>query len=67
MKSSFNLLKAFIAEWESSNFGKFIGLTTIATEQLKSEWLGYITGKTALNGFVKALAFELGPKGIRLI
>jgi len=66
VKSSFNLLKAFIAEWESCNFGKFIGLTTLATEQLKSEWLGYITGKTALNGFVKALAFELGPKGIRL-
>ena len=36
------------------------------TEQPKSELLSYITGKTALNGFVKALAFELAPKGIRI-
>jgi len=66
IKSSFNLLKAFTPEWESKRSGKFIGLTTLYTEQLKSELLGYITGKTALNGFVKALAFELAPKGIRL-
>jgi 3-oxoacyl-[acyl-carrier protein] reductase len=66
VKSSFNLLKAFTAEWEIASFGKFIGLTSIFTEQLTSELLGYITGKTALNGFVKSLAFELGPKGIRL-
>jgi 3-oxoacyl-[acyl-carrier protein] reductase len=66
VKSSFNILKAFISEWEGANFGKFIGLTTLSTEEFKSELLGYITGKTALNGFIKALAFELGPKGIRL-
>jgi 3-oxoacyl-[acyl-carrier protein] reductase len=66
VKSSYNILKAFISEWEGAKFGKFIGLTTLYTEEFKSELLGYITGKTALNGFVKALAFELGPKGIRL-
>ena len=66
VKSSFNILKVFISEWEGAKFGKFIGLTTLYTEEFKSELLGYITGKTALNGFVKALAFELGPKGIRL-
>jgi 3-oxoacyl-[acyl-carrier protein] reductase len=66
IKISFNLLKAFIPQWENDKFGKFIGLTTLYTEQLKSELLGYITSKTALNGFIKALAFELAPKGIRL-
>ena len=55
-----------MSDWENDNFGKFIGLTTLFTEQLKPELLGYITSKSALNGFVKALAHELGPKGIRL-
>ena len=66
IKSSFNILKVFSKDWESNKFGKYIGLTTLYTEQPKSELLGYITAKTALNGFVKALAFELAPKGIRL-
>ena len=66
IKSSFNILKVFSKDWESNKFGKYIGLTTLYTEKPKSELLGYITAKTALNGFVKALAFELAPKGIRL-
>ena len=52
--------------WENEHFGKFIALTTLYTEQPKSALLSYITGKAALNGFVKALAFELAPKGIRI-
>ena len=66
IKSSFNILKAFSKDWESNKFGKYIGLTTLYTEQPKSELLAYITAKTALNGFIKALSFELAPKGIRL-
>jgi 3-oxoacyl-[acyl-carrier protein] reductase len=66
IKGSFNLLKAFVQDWEKDQFGKFIALTTLATEKPNAEWLPYITSKTALNGFVKALAFELAPKGIRI-
>lgn len=66
IKGSFNLLKVFAPDWEKEHFGKFIAITTLYTEQPKSELLSYITGKTALNGFVKALAFELAPKGIRI-
>jgi 3-oxoacyl-[acyl-carrier protein] reductase len=66
IRTSFNLLKEFTPDWENRKFGKFIGLTTLYTEQLKAELLGYIVGKTALNGFIKALAFELAPRGIRL-
>ena len=66
IKGSFNLLSAFVPDWENDHFGKFIALTTLYTEQPKSALLSYITGKTALNGFVKALAFELAPKGIRI-
>ena len=66
IKGSFNLLRAFVPDWENEHFGKFIALTTLATENLNAQWLPYITSKTALNGFVKALAFELAPKGIRI-
>jgi len=66
IKGSFNLLKAFEQDWEKNHFGKFIALTTLATEKPNAQWLPYITSKTALNGFVKALAFELAPKGIRI-
>ena len=66
IKGSFNLLRAFVPDWENEHFGKFIALTTLATEKPNAQWLPYITSKTALNGFVKALAFELAPKGIRI-
>jgi 3-oxoacyl-[acyl-carrier protein] reductase len=66
IKGSFNILSAFVPDWENEQFGKFIALTTLYTEQPKSALLSYITGKAALNGFVKALAFELAPKGIRI-
>ena len=66
IRGSFNLLRAFVPDWEKEQFGKFIALTTLYTEQPKSELLSYITGKAALNGFIKALAFELAPKGIRI-
>ena len=66
IRGSFNLLKAFVPVWKKQHFGKFIALTTLATEKPNAQWLPYITSKTALNGFIKALAFELAPKGINL-
>jgi len=66
IKGSFNLLRTFVSDWENEHFGKFIALTTLATEKPNAQWLPYITSKTALNGFIKALAFELAPKGIRI-
>lgn len=66
IKGSFNLLKVFTPMMEKDRFGKFIAITTLYTEKPTTELLNYITSKTALNGFVKALAFELAPKGIRI-
>ena len=66
IRGSFNLLRVFVPVWKKEHFGKFIALTTLATEKPNVQWLPYITSKTALNGFIKALAFELAPKGIRL-
>ena len=66
IRGSFNLLRAFVSDWEKEQFGKFISLTTLYTEKPNAQLIPYITSKTALNGFVKALAFELAPKGIRI-
>jgi len=66
VRGMFNLLKSFMPPWEKNHFGKLIGITSLYTEQPKPELLNYITGKTALNGFIKALASELAPKGIRV-
>ena len=46
--------------------GKVVFITTQYTEQIQSELIHYITAKSALNGFAKALAIELAPKGIRV-
>ena len=66
IKGAFNLLRSFVPIMEKYSFGKYIAITTIATEKPNSQWLHYLTSKAALSGFIKALAFELAPKGIRL-
>ncbi len=66
IKVNFNLVKKIIPLMEINHYGKIVFITTQATEQFNSEWLHYITGKSALNGFAKALAVELASKGIRV-
>ena len=66
IKSSFILLKELLPLMEGKNYGKIVFLTTQAIETPNSEWLHYITAKSSLNGFTKALAIELSSKGIRL-
>ncbi len=66
IKSSFLLVKNILPFMEINKYGKIVFITTQATEQVNSEWLHYITAKSALNGFTKALAVELAPKGIRV-
>ena len=66
IKSSFLLMKEIIPLMEKNKYGKVVFLSTQATEQFNSEWLHYITAKSALNGYAKALAVELAPKGIRI-
>jgi len=66
IKSSFLLMKEIVPLMEHNKYGKVVFISTQATEQFNSEWLHYITAKSALNGFAKALAIELAPKGIRV-
>lgn len=66
IKGTFNILKCVVPIMEENKYGKLINITTQAIEKPTSEWLHYITAKSALNGFTKALAVELAPKGIRI-
>jgi 3-oxoacyl-[acyl-carrier protein] reductase len=66
VKASFYLMKEIVPLMSVNKYGKIVFLSTQATEQPNSEWLHYITSKTALNGFAKALAVELASKGIRV-
>mgnify|MGYP003964119799 FL=1 len=66
IKSNLNIVKNITPLMQENKYGKIVFMTTQATEQYNSEWLHYITAKSALNGFAKALAVELAPKGIRV-
>jgi len=66
IKSNFNIVKKIMPLMQEKKYGKIVFMTTQATEQYNNEWLHYITSKSALNGFAKALATELAPKGIRV-
>ena len=65
IKGSFYLIKNIIPVMENQKFGKMIFLTTQYTDSAPpAELAAYVTAKSALNGFAKALAVELSPKGI---
>lgn len=64
VKGAFNIQKSVIGLMEENGYGKIIYITTLAIEKPNSEWLHYITAKSALYGFARASAYELAPKGI---
>lgn len=66
IKANLNLLKNILPLMEVNNYGKIVFLTTQYTEQMPLELIHYITAKSALNGFAKALAVEVASKGIRV-
>ncbi len=66
VKGIFHIQKCVLPIMEKNGYGKIINITTQAIEKPSAEWLHYITAKSALHGFTKALAVELAPKGIRV-
>jgi len=66
IKSNLNIVKNITPLMQENKYGKIVFMTTQYTEQMPSELVHYITAKSALNGFAKALAVELAPKGIRV-
>ncbi|MBI3252252.1 MAG: SDR family oxidoreductase [Candidatus Omnitrophica bacterium] len=64
VRGAFNLQKSTVPSMEECGHGRLIFLTSHAIEKPNSEWLPYITGKSALHGFARSLAIALAPKGI---
>jgi 3-oxoacyl-[acyl-carrier protein] reductase len=64
IKSVFEVSKIFLGLLAKTGAGKIINIGTLATDKPNADWAHYITAKAALQGLTKAMAFELGPKGI---
>ncbi len=66
IKGNFLLLKHLLPLMLVNSYGKIVLMTTQAIENPNADWLPYITAKSALHGFAKALAVEYAMKGIRV-
>jgi 3-oxoacyl-[acyl-carrier protein] reductase len=64
IRGMLNLAKQIVPAFETQKYGKIITFTSQAVETPSAGWLHYITAKAALQGFSRALAVELAPKGI---
>lgn len=64
VRGMLNLCKEIVPIFEAQKHGKIIAFTTQAIETPTAGWVHYITAKAALQGFSRALAVELAPKGI---
>ena len=66
LRSVFNITKEVLPSMLKYGYGKIINIGSSVVDKPNNSWAHYITGKSALAGFTKALAFELAPKGIRV-
>jgi 3-oxoacyl-[acyl-carrier protein] reductase len=66
IKSNLELIQLMLPSMKEKKYGKIILILTQAIEQPNTEWLHYITAKSALSGFGKAMAMELAKYGIRV-
>ena len=65
LKSAFNLAQAIVPVMKHRKTGTIIHMTTQYVDGTPpAELIPYVTAKSALNGFSKALAVELAPIGI---
>ena len=64
LKGAFNAVKAVLPSMEMQRYGKIIHLGSLATDEIPVGMLPYVTMKSALDGFSRALAMELGPRNI---
>lgn len=63
---AFNVCKSVVPVMVNQGYGKIVHITSQAIEQVKGDWIHYITAKSALHGLTKSLAFELAPNGINV-
>ena len=66
IKSNLCIVQNILPLMEVFGYGKIVFLTSQYTEQVPTQNIHYVTAKSALNGFSKALAIDLAARGIRV-
>lgn len=61
-----NIVQAVVPNMEKLRYGKIITIDSSIVDSPASNLVSYTTAKAALRGFQKALAYDLGPKGIKV-
>ncbi len=67
LRGAFNCCQAVVPAMIEAGSGRIVNIgSTSAWSAPPANQIGYVTAKAALKAFTKALAVELGPKGIRV-
>ncbi len=66
IKVNLQLIKRVLPSMLENKFGKIITIGTVYSDKPNASLVHYITAKSALEGFTKAMALELAPKGIQV-
>lgn len=66
IKVNLQLIKRVLPSMLENKGGKIITIGTVYSDKPNASLVHYITAKSALEGFTKAMALELAPKGIQV-
>ncbi len=66
LKSAFYPCKAVVPSMVENKSGCIIAISSITSRHADSGFSAHTTAKSGIDGFVKSLATELGPQGIRV-
>ncbi len=66
LKGFYNISSNIIPKFIDEKYGKIVVLSTQAVDQPVAKWAHYIAAKSALVGYVKSVAVEIAPYGVRI-
>jgi 3-oxoacyl-[acyl-carrier protein] reductase len=66
LRGAFNVVKAFVPAMLEARYGKLVFITSQATDAPAADMAHYIAAKCALEGYARALAYDLAPRGVRV-
>lgn len=66
IKINLSFVKKLLPQMTERKYGKIITVGSLFSDKPNPNLVHYATAKAALEGFTRAMAFELAPKGIRV-
>ncbi len=66
IKTNLSFINRLLPQMIERKYGKIITIGSLFSDKPNPNMVYYATAKAALEGFTKAMAFELAPKGIRV-